>query len=76
MSHQIRLDDQVYEHVKSKKREDESFSDAIQRLIGGQSLRDLRNVFDDDDVDEMRDAIDAADEADREEVRDVAGRFE
>lgn len=76
MSHQVRLDDQVYELVKSKKRNDESFSDAIARLVGGQSLRDLRDVFDDDDVDEMRDAIDAADEADRADVHDVAERIE
>lgn len=76
MSHQVRLDDQVYERIKSKKRDDESFSDAVERLIGGRSLRELRDVFDDHDVEEMRDAIKTADEADREEVRDVAGRFE
>jgi len=76
MSHQVRLDDDVYERIRANKRDDESFSDAVERLIGGRSLRDLRDVFDDDQVDEMRDAIEAADQADREEVRDVAERFE
>lgn len=76
MSHQVRLEDDVYERIKASKREDESFSDAVARLIGGRSLRDLRDVFDDEQVSEMREAVDAADRDDREEVRSVAERFE
>ena len=76
MSPQVRLDNHVYERIKANKRDDESFSDAVERLIGGQSLRDLRDVFDEDQVSEMRDAIEAADQHDRDEVRDVAERFE
>jgi predicted CopG family antitoxin len=76
MSHQIRLEDDVYERIKANKRDDESFSDAVERLIGGRSLSDLRGVFDEEQVDEMREAIDQADQQDRNEVRDVADRFE
>jgi len=76
MSHQIRLEDDVYERIKANKRDDESFSDAVERLIGGRSLSDLRDVFDENQVNEMRDAIDQADQQDRDEVRDVAKRFE
>jgi len=76
MSQQIRLDDHVYERIKANKRADESFSDAVERLIGGRSLRELRDVFDDEQVTEMRDAIEAADSDDRDEVRDIADRFE
>jgi len=76
MSRQIRLEDDVYERIKANKHDDESFSDAVDRLIGGRSLRELRDVFDDDQVSEMRDAIEAADQADHAEVRDVAERFE
>lgn len=76
MSHQIRLEDHVYERIKANKRDDESFSEAVERLIGGHSLRDLRDVFDEEQVDEMRDAIEKADREDREAVRDVAERFE
>jgi predicted CopG family antitoxin len=76
MSHQVRLEDDVYERIKASKRDDESFSDAVERLIGGHSLRDLRDVFDDEQVSEMRGAIDAADRDDRDEVREVADRFE
>jgi len=75
MSHQIRLEDDVYERIKANKRDDESFSDAVDRLIGGRSLRDLRDVFDADQVGEMRDAIEAADQTDRDEVREVVERF-
>ncbi|MFU1783004.1 antitoxin VapB family protein [Haloarcula japonica] len=76
MSHQVRLEDDVYERIKANKRDDESFSDAVERLIGGHSLSDLRGVFDEDQVTEMRDAIEQANEDDRDEVRDVADRFE
>jgi predicted CopG family antitoxin len=76
MSQQIRLDDDVYERIKANKRADESFSDAVERLIGGRSFRDLRDVFDEDQVVEMREAIEEADQRDRNEVREVAERFE
>ncbi|MDT3435958.1 antitoxin VapB family protein [Haloarcula sp. 1CSR25-25] len=76
MSRQVRLEDDVYERIKANKRDDESFSDAVERLIGGRSLRDLRGVFDGGRVSEMRDAIEQADKRDRDEVRDVAERFE
>jgi len=76
MSHQVRLEDHVYERIKANKRDDESFSDAVERLIGGQSLRDLRDVFDGDQVTEMREAVEAADREDRQAVREVGERFE
>jgi predicted CopG family antitoxin len=76
MSQQIRLDDDVYERIKANKRAGESFSDAVERLIGGRSFRDLRDVFDEDQVVEMREAIEEADQRDRDEVREVAERFE
>lgn len=76
MSQQIRLQDHIYERIKSNKRDDETFSEAIERLIGGRSLRDLRDVFDTEQVAEMREVIDAADERDREAARTVADRFE
>ncbi|WP_435078133.1 DUF7557 family protein [Halococcus sp. AFM35] len=76
MSQQVRLQDHVYERIRANKHDDESFSEAVERLIGGRSLRDLRGVFDEDEVAEMREAVDAADERDREEAREVAERFE
>lgn len=76
MSQQVRLDDDVYERIKAHKRADESFSDAVERMIGGRSLRDLRGIFDGEQGSELRDAIEAADQKDRDEVREVAERFD
>lgn len=76
MSRQVRLQDRVYERIRSNKRDDESFSEAVERLIGGRSLRDLRGVFEEGEVAEMREAIDAADERDHDEAREVTERVE
>lgn len=76
MSQQVRLEDHVYERIKANKRDDESFSEAVERLIGGRSLRDLRDVFDETQVADMRAAIEAADQQDRDDVREIAERFE
>ncbi|MFO7925588.1 MAG: antitoxin VapB family protein [Halobacteriota archaeon] len=75
-SQRIRLEDDVYGRIKADKRDNESLSDAVARLIGGRSLRDLRGVFDEKQVREMRKGIETADEADRQEVREVSERFE
>lgn len=72
MSRQIRLDDDVYEYIKANKRNDESFSDAVKRLIGGRSLRDLHGVFDEEQVSEIRDVVEASDRSDNDEVREMA----
>lgn len=76
MSHQVRLEEHVYQRIKANKHDDESFSEAVERLIGGRSLRELRGVFDEGQVAEMREAIEAADRKDREEARDIGERFE
>ncbi|SDF19548.1 antitoxin VapB family protein [Halorientalis regularis] len=41
MSHQVRLDDDVYERIKSRKRSDETFSEAIERLTSEWTLLDF-----------------------------------
>ena len=75
MSKQIRLDDRVYERIKSAKRDDESFSNAVERLLSDRSFSDLRDVFDEEQVSEMRAAIETADEQDRQAVTETAERF-
>jgi predicted CopG family antitoxin len=76
MSKHVRLDERIYERIQSEKRDDESFSDAVERLIGQRSFRELGEVFSDRQVAEMRRAIEAADEADRHAVGELADRFE
>lgn len=41
MSHQVRLEDDVYERIKSQKRDDETFSEAIDRLTSDWTLLDF-----------------------------------
>ncbi|MFC7228013.1 antitoxin VapB family protein [Salinirubellus salinus] len=45
----VRLDEDVYERIKSQKRDDETFSDAIDRLTGEYTLLDFAAEFDDED---------------------------
>lgn len=76
MAPHVHLDDDVYERIKADKREDESISDAVERILRGRSLRELRGVVDTQQVSAMRSAIETADRTDREETREVAERFE
>lgn len=66
----------MYQRIKADKRDDESFSEAVERLVGGKSLLDLCGVFDDEQVETMRTAIETADRIDQTELQDVAERFE
>ncbi len=66
----------MYEQVKSNKRDGESFSEAVERLIGGRSLTELADIFDEQQVDEMRGAIDAADRVDQNDTQELGERFE
>jgi predicted CopG family antitoxin len=72
----VRLREDVYERIRARKREEETFSEAVDRLTGDPSLSELGGIFDDDQVDGMRDAIDAADEADADAVEDLLERFD
>ena len=56
----IRLDENVYELLRSKKRDDETFSEAVERLLGGPSLRELAGILSDEEAAEFREVIDEA----------------
>jgi len=53
----IRLDDEAYDRLVTRKRDDESFSDAIKRLAGERSLMELAGILSDEEAADMRDAI-------------------
>ena len=72
----VRLDEDVYERVKNEKRDDETFSEAIERLIGGASLLELVGILSDDDAEAMRKAIEDADEDATEDVDELVARFD
>jgi predicted CopG family antitoxin len=72
----VRLDEDVYELIKKRKREDESFSDAIERLVSPPSLLELAGMVSDEESERMREAIERAGDSDREAAREIAARFE
>lgn len=55
----ISIRDEVYRKLKASKREDESFSDAIDRLLasreGDHPLYDLVGILDDEEAERLRD---------------------
>ncbi len=55
----ISLEDSAYVKLKAAKRAGESFSDVINRILGGRepSLLDLRGLFDRKSVDQLAEAI-------------------
>lgn len=49
----ILLSDDAYERLRAEKRENESFSDVVRRLIDGVSLREHYGVLDGETADEL-----------------------
>jgi predicted CopG family antitoxin len=72
----IRLDEDVYERLKSKKRDDETFSEAVDRLMGDWSLLDLAGTATEAETARHRELLEASDETatrDREELLEQLG---
>lgn len=72
----MRLEEDVYERIRDEKRDDETFSDAVGRLIGGSSLLDLAGILSDEGAEEIRDVLEDVDADAVEDIDEVAGRFE
>jgi len=61
----VRLDEDVYERIKSQKRNDETFSEAIDRLTGEYTLLDFAAEFADEGAERWeaeRDLIEATED--------------
>jgi len=72
----IRLDEDVYERLKSEKRGDETFSDAVDRLMGDWSLLNLAGTATEAETDRHRELLAASEDAaaqDREELLEQLG---
>lgn len=71
----VRLDEDVYERIKSCKQEDETFSEAIERLTSEYSLLDFASDGPVIDPDRHRDVLDERDESSRRETRERLKRM-
>lgn len=59
-SKNISLPDDVYEKLREERRSDESFGEAIDRLLGRRRLSEFWGAWDDETADEARNAIAAS----------------
>jgi predicted CopG family antitoxin len=75
VSHQVRLDDDVYERIKSQKRDDETFSEAIDRLTSEWTLLDFAEGDPVVDAETHRAALDAAEQQGIEDARERLRRM-
>lgn len=73
-SRTIRLEDDVYERLKDEKRPDESFSDAVERLLGDDTVLGLYGMRADRGTDDLREAIDDAKTRNRDRVAELQNR--
>jgi len=74
-SKQVRLDEDVYARIEDRKREDETFSEAIDRLTSDWSLADWSGWMDEAEAERHRELLDDLDEADRRDTEAVLDRL-
>lgn len=72
----VRLDEDTYELIEAHKREDETFSEAIRRLVGPPSLLELAGILSDEQAEEFREAVEESRETWDENREDLVRRFE
>jgi predicted CopG family antitoxin len=72
----VRLDEEVYEAIRARKHEDETFSEAVERLVGGPSLLEIAGILSDEDAEAFRDAVDDVDTVDDDDLDELLDRFE
>ena len=70
----VRLDEDVYERIKSKKREGETFSAAIDRLTSDYSLLDFAGGYSDEDAERHRELLERSEEAAQKDRRELLDR--
>jgi predicted CopG family antitoxin len=53
----VRLSEEVYEMLTERKRGDETYSEAIKRLVGGKPLTELEGIYAEKEVREIENAL-------------------
>ncbi len=74
MSKQVRLDEDVYAKIADEKREDETFSDAIDRLTSEWSLAEWAQTYD-SDADEIERRLERLDQTEQRETEELLERL-
>lgn len=72
----VRLTEDAYQRLKSRKQTGESFSDTVERIAGERSLLDLAGILSDAEAEEMREAIREQDDRSRDELDRLADRMD
>ena len=72
----VRLTEDAYQRLKSRKQAGESFSDTVERIAGERSLLDLAGIISDDEAEEMREAIRDQEDRSRDELDRLADRMD
>ena len=72
----VRLTEEAYQQLESRKQAGESFSDTVERLAGERSLLDLAGILSDEEADEMREAIREGEERSRERLDRLTERMD
>jgi predicted CopG family antitoxin len=73
---QVRLDEDVYARIKDEKREEETFSDAIDRLTSDWSLAQWAQKYETNPETSHRELLDKLDEIDKQEAKEIVERTE
>jgi len=72
----VRIDEEVYERIEAHKHDDETFSEAIDRLIGRPPLRTLTGVLSDEEADTFREAVEEVDDAATADIDELESAIE
>ena len=75
-SKQVRLDEDVYAKIADKKREDESFSEAIDRLTSDWSLSEWAGWLDESAAESHREALNELEDINHEESEQLLDRLD
>lgn len=72
----IRLEESVYRRIAARKRADETFSEAIERLTGEYSLLDFAGGYTEEEADRHRDLLEQSDDVAIEDHEELASRLD
>lgn len=75
-SKNISISESAYRKLKALKKDNESFTDAVNRLTEERSLLDIAGILSDEEAEEIRDNVEDLRGRSRDRVEDVTGAIE